>query len=1621
MDSLETKMFGRPSESDTERVPTLPKFVGRDFAVYRAQMEAILVAKGLGSTIKVGATDAAKDQLAKSLLLMSLDNKFVKLVLSCKTSYEIWSRLCSIHEHTSSATKLMLQKEFYGLQQGPNERIHSLVGRAEHLVAQLEDVGIKIEQSTLVSKIVAGLNDDYISFVSNWMGTKDSDQTVTNLLPRLIAEEELRTRTRRDGMAFSAKARHESSQGDQARRMIRCYNCNKLGHIARNCRNREGNESDSGTVTAIVAESNLSVCEIDEWILDSGATEHMSNNMSFFSNLKPLSEPKKVLFGQGFGRATHVGDIYCTSKVKEENHSLRLENVLYVPELRRNLLSLSAAQKRGFTGRLGKTLTLANREGRILVEAKRVNSLYKVHLEITRMTEANIATSSDSISVWHQRFGHINNNYIMRMARTGAVSGLGKIAAEQTKSSLDRVDCTACVIGKMKRRPVEGSSQPRAHAVGQYIHSDIGGPIGTPTVAGNNYYILFKDEHSTYRFVFFMKSREEAYDCVKKCIAQINASTGMTVKNLVSDRGSEYTSRRMQEYLISNKIGHITSAPFTPTQNGAIEVDNRVVLNLVRSMMNAARVANNLWGEALGTAVYLLNRCVNSQTGNKTPYELFCGRMPRVSHLKIFGCLCFVKEQHKKRSGYQKKLEDRARQGVFVGYESNHDFTYRIYIHESNDIVVSRDVVFDESRFHNERRENKEPSSESFENYVISHWSNPNESLTDDSRDEDEDEYQHDCDQASEQSETVELPEPNDSISSLEHSQIETEFKTPPTTESQALPPPIPTRSLRDRTTIQKPNFYQSHLAYSEPDSYDAAITGPDSEHWKLAIKDELESLMRNETWIVCDLPKTRTPIGCKWVFKRKLNSDNTVARYKARLVAQGFSQKPGIDYTDTYAPVVSLTSVRLILALAVQREFNIIHFDIKTAFLNGNISEEIYMKLPRGCEETNKVCLLKKSLYGLKQSPRAWNLCFSKFLERTGFIQLEEDRCVFTRRNENAIQILGLYVDDGLLCSSDKADGMKIIDELKQNFEATVMEPRQFVGLEIHKEKGMISIHQRSYIEKLVERMGLGNCKIATTPLDVHQKLCKAGVNDEVQHEKTDVPYREIVGCLVYISSCCRPDIAHAVSQVAQYCSDPKLSHWNAVKHIIRYLKSTKDYGICYKQDSEGDLNCFADADHAADVDTRRSISGYIITLGAGAVAWRSRKQTTVADSTTAAELIATSEACKELIWLQRLLSHIDANTQRKAPKVFVDNQSTITVALNEKPLSRLKWLALKHFLVRDLVRTKEVELKYIESENQVADPLTKSLPKPRFSKLREKMGMFLISIMCLISLIGRVNSTKQYQITHHWVDPCLDIGGISHNHHGVSPPKIQDMHNGMEVMMYDECSQLFRENWLRAVEQVKLCHPKLRYKRQISQVVQYVATSATNFLLSKLLTGRTDRTALIDKTYTDGYLDNVYTRHAKDYINMVSETHNNHQSEIDLLARSLPKLTWASMRVNSEILAHTALMKKIGTVCKTGNMATAELAELIGEPSIATIDSSKTQVESVVQGPHEASIVFTFTILDDGSIAERYRLIIYLSPVITLVLIISIMLYKRLLIKRQIPEINRETMQPVNNPFAN
>jgi histone deacetylase 1/2 len=493
-------------------------------------------------------------------------------------------------------------------------------------------------------------------------------------------------------------------------------------------------------------------------------------------------------------------------------------------------------------------------------------------------------------------------------------------------------------------------------------------------------------------------------------------------------------------------------------------------------------------------------------------------------------------------------------------------------------------------------------------------------------------------------------------------------------------------------------------------------------------MESEYDALLKNGTWQLVSPRPGINVIDSKWVFKVKRHANGTIERYKARLVAKGFKQRYGLDYEDTFSPVVKPTTIRLLLSLAVTRGWFMRQLDVQNAFLNGVLEEEVFMRQPPGFEDPAQprhLCRLIKAIYGLKQAPRAWHARLATVLRQHGFLESRADTSLFILHRPDVTVYLLVYVDDIIVLSSSSLAVDRLLLGLRKEFAVKDLGPlHYFLGVEVASQSDGLALTQRKYAHDLLQRAGMLKCKAADTPMSATVKLFPA--DSPLLCDEDATTYRSIVGGLQYLTLT-RPDLSFAVNRVCQFLQSPTEEHWSAVKRILRFVHGTLGHGLLLRPSRSLSVSVYSDADWAGDVGDRRSTGGYALFHGVNLIAWSARKQATVSRSSTESEYKAVADATAELIWVEALLRELGVR-QQSPPVLWCDNIGAMFLSSNPVFHARTKHIEVDYHFVRERVAKKMLQIRFISSKEQLADIFTKPLPLPLFQECKRNLHMFPI-----------------------------------------------------------------------------------------------------------------------------------------------------------------------------------------------------------------------------------------------------------------------------------------------------
>lgn len=1371
-----------------EKLESILKLNENNYTIWKFQIKVILLSKSLYDVCtgieKCPEDDKekegkwrSKDAKAQEVIITRIEESLIIHVMNCDTAFEMWSKLELLFEKKSDLSRHLLQTQFFNLTYNESGSMSEFIAKINNLRAQLLRKGEKITDSMAITKTLMALPSTYKHFISAWESVAEQERTFDNLTSRLLMEEE-RVKSDQDGEVAAALVAgtrivcHSCGKNGHlkkdCKKDIQCNYCKKYGHYMKECffkkkkeRQEYKNKRDR-TATALVGVAHTHEAqEIDtEWFMDTGCTHHMCNNLNLFGEYKEINYSHLVKLGNGQQiKAAGVGTVPLQAFNGKEWEPVDLQKVLYVPELKYNLFSAMSTMEKGFEMVANDEECQFVKNIKITALARRENRLFKMLFKKPNDNMAMFTSMPDKCTSgecelhhYHKILAHQNFVHIKKVLKNNNVS----FSCE--KNEKDHF-CEACIQGKHFRRPYPASSS-RATYAGEMLHVDVCGPIETISVGGSRYFLLIKDDFSHYRTIYFLKQKSEVPERLKVFLA-LCINQEIKVKIIRSDGGGEIFNNSVKKLLEEHGIIHQVTVPYTPEQNGRVEREMRTVMEAARTMLKAKNCDNELWAEAVNTAVYILNR-----TGNgfqeKTPYELWHKNKFHISSLKgIFGATVWCHIPKIKR----KKLDAKSKKGIFVGYgETTKGF--KVYYPEQKLFAVEREVIFDKrseavvtqksDKNYNQGwilRETEEEETENTYSQCQEKELSQEQGCTQEQCQEKKLSQEQGCTQKENELEIQEdirvydqvCIQPNNEEFQLgeklhdEKNIVENASKLEENnevrSENRQMEDFQESRTgARPKRNVKMPKRFDDYdtcfltLDMEEPTTLREALSSTHRSNWEEAMQNEMQALEENNTWEVVDRTENMEYVDSKWVFKLKRDSKNKIKQFKARLVARGYQQK-GLDYCDIYSPVVKLSTVRVLIAVCTEKNWPIFQMDVCSAFLHGEIQEDIYLLLPNNFDlPKNKICKLKKALYGLKKAPKYWYDKFHNFVIGQGFTKCESDHCLYYL-NKNGYQMYVLiYVDDLLLTGSDSV----MLDSFKQKLMQTFkMKDLGFVnnylGIQIEQnlKEGITSLDQARYLENVLRKFNMSDCHEVSTPMDPNFN-CEFLLKEKSESEDIEHRCRQVIGCVMYAMLGTRPDLCSSITLLSRFQNCASNDLWICLKRLLRYIKGTLNLKLLYKR-GENKNECivtgFADADWGGSTIDRKSTSGYCLKLYGKLILWSSKKQSTVALSSTEAEYISLSLCISEACWLRNLLIELCICNNDTKMIIYEDNQSAIRSCKSLQQLKRMKHIEIKFHFIKEKIKQGIVDVVYIRTNEQIADIFTKPLNKQKFEVLRGKL----------------------------------------------------------------------------------------------------------------------------------------------------------------------------------------------------------------------------------------------------------------------------------------------------------
>ncbi|KFM59138.1 Retrovirus-related Pol polyprotein from transposon TNT 1-94, partial [Stegodyphus mimosarum] len=848
---------------------------------------------------------------------------------------------------------------------------------------------------------------------------------------------------------------------------------------------------------------------------------------------------------------------YAAKRPNEEETNRGRSTTCFSCELGGNLLSIGRIEERGLKvefpegkakviGKNGDTLLSGEKKGRLYIIKEKMATAY--------------ATKTESANLLHHRLGHPHF-------------------------------CTTKNIGKMKRKKFLKAASTKAKDILEVTHSDVVGKISPPSFGSSNYFVTFTDEFPHYTTAFPMKAKIEVLEKFEEYCCMVENLQNRKTKFLRSNNGGEYISGKFDKYLTAHGIQRQLTVPDTPQQNGLAERLNQTLINTTRCLLIESGADHRFWVEAMATAAYLHNKRTSMAIDGDIPEGRWSGYGSKADHLRVFG---FRAWSHVRSHSRGCKLDPKATECVSVGYPKGvkgykfkcansaeeatlkiEDFEseYPLDLPETEACDSSLDHIIPEANDLDESEHlNTDPIDQNFERYPDIQLGN-----TPDYEDEGQS-----------------VTEIQDVANNLD-SEVEAAARNPAHGSE---------RGEKRKTKI--PKHFEDFYLYNaqevqqsegkDPVTLKDVLKSPKADMWLKAMEEEIQNLTQAQTWELTTKPQGAKVIPSRWLLHKKKDEIGNRAKFKERLVTKGYLQIPGVDFQDTFSPVIKLKSIRLLLAVAAEKNLEVHQMDVTAAYLNVILKEDIYMAQLEGCIEKGKehlVCHLKKSIYGLRQSGRAWNTCLNDFLIQYGLKRSSAKPCIYFCHEKNII--IGIYVDD-LLIVGNMAEINEFKGSIKKRFSVKDLGPAsQILSMQICKEEnGSFTLDQIVYILEILETFKMTEAKCASTPLDFSIKYKKVDEQqwEEIKENSKEIPYRQAIGSLLYMSCGTHPDMAYSSTYMSQFNEKYDEEHWRGVKHILRYLKGTQHRKLRFQKTGEP-LQVYSDADWGGDRTDHTSYSG--------------------------------------------------------------------------------------------------------------------------------------------------------------------------------------------------------------------------------------------------------------------------------------------------------------------------------------------------------------------------------------------------------------------------------------------
>ena len=1241
-------------------------------------------------------TPLDKLALADVLLLVVPDKDKDALLAIQNDGWQMWEELRRRYTRVTQAYIETLQRRLEGAQLLNATGARSYCDRIQRTIRELEVAhGEKWSEQRQITAYLHGLGPRFDS-VREWAAIAERDElTLARVLRRIevkadaLVAKERRERARAQRSTTASGGTHQAQRAAvvSGRTTTNCYRCGDTGHIARACTYSENvcyqckepghlKRNCTATQQAATAQSTTEeqqTSDEDESVfaVTLRTQPHTKEMMKRHGAWVVDSGASSTMTGERHLFHDELQPFTGRVQVAKEGEQLPIEGIgtihvpLYTDKGEQRVLAVQSLFVPGLTHNLLATNTVVQQGGRVIFSTAPYIEMDGDVIPCERYGDQTLLVPTELACITqqllHRRMAHSDRQRCTKLAER-----LGTSVTARTKAP-----CEPCTEANLRRAPLPKQSQTVVENVLDYVATDTQGPMKRG-IDGAEYILIYVDFASDYVFDYYLTRKSDAAGTIDQFIRD----AGGVPKKLRTDGAGDLCEGEAEAQWTRLRVKLDTTARNSPEQNGRAERKLTVITDHIRAMLADAQLPEEFWPFAARTAVTALNMFLTTKLDrDDTPYKRFTGREPDLSRLRAFGCKAWVHDPRAKRAG---KLQPRAVPAVFVGYQQGLK-GWRFYLPETGAVVNSRDARFLEDI----------PGGT-----IIGELPSP-----DDLHDED----YYDEDYHDEHAGTDE--EGADDIST-EHagSKRRSGRRTAPLTDWW-----IGARAL----AVQGD-------AGDVPTSYREAMHSAQRECWQDAIREELANHQMLSTYEFVQREAGMKLLTGGWTFAVKQNQTGDAIRYKARLFVRGCAQ-PSDTYSVISSPVASLAVMRLMIAQAKRDGWMLAHVDVKAAYLNATLDEEIYMKPVPGMEPPpDTVCKLLKAWPGLKQAGVCWWNELRSWMRSHGLEQAQAEACIFACEDAR----VSTWVDDLLLAFRDQAAMDRVKQQLGESFRVTLTPLQHYLNIDVIELKGgMLVASQRRYVEQMLLSLGMDTANGCRTPCGT-VRLEELTSEDDMQTCDARA-YRAVVGQLLWLSGATRPDISYAVHCLTKQYQRPLVKHMRAAKRVIRYLARTRSWGICLS--GGGNLVAYVDADWAGDTVTRKSVSGLIVGFARpdgtlAPVTWRTKQQSCVATSSCFAEYAACHDVCREVFYVRQVCVELGWISRDYIVPVYCDNEASVAIANSSSVKKLSRYIDIRYHFARWCVDEKAVVFKWVEGGKNPADVFTKPTGAQVFMRCIER-----------------------------------------------------------------------------------------------------------------------------------------------------------------------------------------------------------------------------------------------------------------------------------------------------------